>query len=304
VSSDGCKNCCKGGDRYDFSKSKTFHSNLASGHVDFGHGAIIATGTVAQDDFQIGSISLLNQTFLNAIEVEQQGTHREDKCAIRAVLGLTPATLGSALGFPSPFQNLVTRGLLKRNLFSLRLKSPAELTFGGLTRPEEEYHWFPLTNETNEGYLTGRWQMKTTELAITMFEFSLENLTASFHTSTSFIHLPNAIVKPLLVNLGFRIYEWMMPPYVMCDQREFLPDISFIISGVCLTLSPYDYTIEWPLQDGQKVPYCISALTNFGAEFETANEIILGSAFLRAFNSVFDLENRRIGCKCFTTLVP
>jgi saccharopepsin len=265
---------------------------------------MIASGIVAQDNFLIGSLSLLNQTFLNAVEVKQKSTFREDQCAVRSVLGLTPETLGSTLGFPSPFQNIVKQGLLESNLFSLRLKAPAELTFGSLTRPEEEYHWLPLANETNEWYLTGRWQTETTQILIATFEFSLENLIASFHTSTSFIHLPNSIVNPLLVNLGFRIYEWMMPPYIMCDQREFMPDIHFELSGVLLTLSPYDYTIEWPLQDGQNVPFCISALTNFGAEHDTDKEIILGSAFLRAFHSVFDLENRRIGCKCSITLVP
>jgi hypothetical protein len=159
-----------------------------------------------------------------------------------------------------------------------------------------------MSNETNEWYLTGRWQLKPTELAMTMVTFNLEKLTASFHTSTSFIHLPQAIVNPLLVNLGFRMYDWMMPPYVVCDQREFLPDIHFIISGVWLTLSPYDYTLEWPLEDDQTVPLCISALTDIAAEDESANEIILGSAFLRAFDSVFDLENKRIGCKWLTTI--
>jgi hypothetical protein len=60
-------------------------------------------------------------------------------------------------------------------------------------------------------------------------------------------------------------------------------------------LSPYDYTLEWHIPQGETI--CVSALLGVGTDPDTSHEIFLGSAFLRGFYSVFDLEREEIGCK-------
>jgi saccharopepsin len=84
-----------------------------------------------------------------------------------------------------------------------------------------------------------------------------------------------------------------VPMSVACEDRKNLPDISIYLSGENFTLSPWDYTLEWPVRDhnGRR---CASAFQPLDAK---DSEIVLGSAFLKAFYSVFDLDNGSISCK-------
>ena len=90
--------------------------------------------------------------------------------------------------------------------------------------------------------------------------------------------------------LGFK--EFLLPPFIDCRLREELPYVTLNLAGHDFVLSGYDYTIEWDLGHANSV--CVSAFQPSGLE---SNEVILGSAFLRAHYSVFDLDNQRIGCE-------
>lgn len=70
-----------------------------------------------------------------------------------------------------------------------------------------------------------------------------------------------------------------MPPSVACEQGAIMPDIRFNLAGKIFTLTPYDYTFEWPIE--QSRTRCVSAIMPFGVE--QYDEIVLGSAFYEPF---------------------
>jgi hypothetical protein len=188
-------------------------------------------------------------------------------------------------------------GVLEKNMFALYLREPMEISLGMLNRDLIHGNMIvvPLTNETGRD-VTGSWQ--TSMDAITLgsdsgVQFSLDGTTAAFSTRDSFIQLPDDIVWEILKGLDFIMDEMFLPPYVPCEQRGFMPDITITLAGQNLTLTPYDYTLEWVLGRGSR--YCVSAMVP--DPVRGSKEVILGSSFLRAFYSVFDLDDNTIGCK-------
>lgn len=195
--------------------------------------------------------------------------------------------------------SMAAQGLLDDDIFALRLREPRELTFGGVNASlyMGEFTKIPLSNKKSPYGLTGRWQAEANYLAVGSIpgiRTTLEGLTASFVTSSAYIMVPDLIVHCLLRDLEFE-ERMFMPPSVSCDRRASLPDLTFNLAGRNFTLTPYDWTFEWPLEHG--ITRCVSAVTGIGLPPEEVTEIVLGSAFLRAFYSVFNLEEKTIGCE-------
>lgn len=93
-----------------------------------------------------------------------------------------------------------------------------------------------------------------------------------------------------------------MPSSIDCNLRDSLPDLTFNFEGRNVTITPYDYTMVWRYPGGPT--RCITAIfSTYPTEPGETEEIILGSAFLRAAYTVFDLDSRTIGCKCHRRLL-
>ncbi|KAL8725889.1 MAG: hypothetical protein Q9181_006249 [Wetmoreana brouardii] len=141
--------------------------------------------------------------------------------------------------------------------------------------------------------LTGRWQAEAHYMTLGSdpgIRISLAGYTASFSTKSTYMLLPDVLVMDIWHALQFE--EMMfLPASIECDRRKLLPDLTFNLAGRNFTLGPNDYTFEWPLT--RTDTRCVSAIMPFGVDQK--DEIILGSAFLRAFYSVFDLDTHTIG---------
>ena len=214
-------------------------------------------------------------------------------------MGLTPRSTGSDLKLPSPFMTMASQGLLDENVISLRLRAPRELTFGGVNHElfTGNISRIPITNHTSPYGLTGRWQAEATYVAIGSIpgiRVNLKGLTASFSTSTAYILLPDSIAYDILHGLDFDTDINFLPPSITCEQRAMLPEITFNLVGCNFSLTPYDYTFEWPIE-GYGIR-CVSAIMPIGLPPQDTTEIMLGSAFLRTFYSVFDLDGATVGC--------
>ncbi|KAL9589193.1 MAG: hypothetical protein Q9203_001999, partial [Teloschistes exilis] len=120
-------------------------------------------------------------------------------------------------------------------------------------------------------------------------QIPLAGYTASFSTLTAFILLPDLLAVQIIETLEFEDIMFL-PPSVECEKLKYLPDITFNLAGKNSTLTPYDYSIEWPIEPGNV--RCVSAIIPF--RLEQNEETVLGSAFLRAFYSVFDLDTNTI----------
>ena len=247
----------------------------------------------------MNGLDVENQAFLNAYRVQPVGSSWDDIASVHGVMGLTPLSTGSSLKLPSPLMTMASQGLLDENIVSLRLREPRELTFGGVNHElfMGNITRIPITNHTSPFGLTGRWQAEATYVAIGSMpgiSIDLKGLTASFSTSTAYILLPDSIAYDILHDLDFDTDINFLPPSVTCEQRAMLPEIVFNLAGYNFSLTPYDYTFEWPIEDyGSR---CVSAIMPIGLPTQDTTEIMLGSAFLRAFYSVFDLDGPTVGC--------
>ena len=252
---------------------------------------------MTRDTFDFDGFQIKNQPFLEATVVESVGLSWDDMSVIHGIAGLTPSRAGSVLLNPSPFMSMVKDKLLDRNLFSMRLREPRELLFGAVN-PElftGDIVQIPSTNKTGRYALTGRWQAEAEYLTLGSepgIRISLAGYTASFSTGSAFMLLPDRLVVGIWRDLQFEEIMYL-PPSVPCEQRGVMPDLTFNLAGQNFTLTPYDYTFEWPIK--QSTTRCVSAIMPFG--IEQYDEIVLGSAFLRAFYSVFDLDTFTLGCR-------
>lgn len=298
VSSVKCKTCAPGDVKYDSSASSSFQSNDTVLENDYGY--VFASGHVVSDTFDFDGLKAKHQPFSEATTVEPIGLSWDDMGIIHGIVGLTPTSAGSVLRNPSPFMTMVSQNVLDQNLFSMRLREPRELLFGAYDSDlfTGDIIQLPLSNKTSQYGLTGRWQTEANYLTLGSdpgLRLSLAGYTASFSSGSAFILLPDRMVSDIWRDLEFEELMYM-PPSVSCDKLVFMPDIIFNLAGKNFTLTPNDYTFEWPIKASRS--RCATAIMPFG--IEQYNEIFLGSAFLRAFYSVFDLDTNTIGCK-FTT---
>ncbi|MCJ1462832.1 Vacuolar protease A [Pseudocyphellaria aurata] len=295
VTSVECESCTSGDVKYDSSRSHSSEVNGTYLEVDYGH--IFASGNMTLDTFDFNGFQVKNQPFLEAKVVESIGVSWDDMSVIHGIAGLTPSSAGSVLNNPSPFMSMVEQNVLDRNLFSMRLRKPRELMIGAINHElfTGDLVRIPLTNRTGRYAVTGRWQVDPNYLTLGSepgIRMSLAGWNASFSTGSAFIFLPDRIVENIWQDLEFEDIMFM-PPSVACEQRHMMPNIVFCLGGRNFTLTPYDYTFEWPIERSRT--RCVSAIMPSGVE--QCDKIVLGSAFLQAFYSVFDLDTNSLGCK-------
>ena len=295
VTSIECENCLPGGVRYDASRSCSSRENGTA--LEFQYRYIFASGNMTADTFYLDEFQIKNQLFLEATTVHPLGISWDDISTVHGILGLTPSSAGSVLNNPSPFMSMVKEKALDRNIFSTSLREPRELIFGAINheRFNSELVQIPLTNKSGRYVLTGRWQAEANYLTLGSepgIRMSLAGYTTSFSTTSALIFLPQKLVLDVLRILGFE-EEKFLPPSIPCEQLRIMPDITFNLAGKNFSLTPYDYTLQWPME--YDTTLCVSAMLPFGVEQH--DEIVLGSAFLQAFYSVFDLDTNTVGCK-------
>ena len=295
VTSIECDKCLTGDVRYDASRSCSSTNNGTALEIDYGY--LFASGNMTADTFYLDAVQIKNQPFLEATTVMPIGLSWDDLGIIHGILGLTPSSAGSVLNNPSPFMSMIKEKTLDRNIFSLCLQEPREITFGAINhaRFNSDLIQIPLSNKRGRFALTGRWQAEAGYLTLGSepgIRMSLAGYTASFSTGSAFMFLPDKLVMDIWRDLQFEEIVFL-PPSVACEQRRFMPDITFNLAGKNFSLTPYDYTLQLPIKHSRT--RCVSAILPFGVE--QYNEIVLGSAFLQAFYSVFDSDNNSLGRK-------
>ena len=84
---------------------------------------------------------------------------------------------------------------------------------------------------------------------------------------------------------------------VPCDEVPTLPTIIFTINGTAFPLTGAQYTFKISTTSED----CLLGFGDGGAVTPDLPEYILGDVFMRAYYSVFDIENNRVG---FAISVP
>jgi len=110
-------------------------------------------------------------------------------------------------------------------------------------------------------------------------------------SGSNFIMVPSSSFDNIVTSINARKVPGLNYTYqIDCSRRGSLPKIGFLLDGHRFDLSPYDYV---RIDEEHR---CLVTFMNFpGAEIPPIRYWILGDPFLRAYFSVFDLPERRIG---------
>jgi len=146
--------------------------------------------------------------------------------------------------------------------------------------------------------------------------FPLHDRPATLSTEDQVIRIPQDILIPLLAAAGFDDTIWIVPT-VACSRRASMPNVTFhMANGANLTLTPFDYAIWWDFFNSGKEPGKGGGGTESVESFQNARqpleercacmfsageaqneEIVLGSTFLKAWYTVFDLGREEVRCE-------
>ena len=285
--------------RYWANHSSTYDSN----HEDkeFIYGTNGFRGEIGLDTFRIAGLEIVNQPFLNADSTWPLG-FISFYFGYDGVLGLAPRwnTSVDDTALPSPWSSMVNRSVLDRNLFAIdvprgprdvfEIGRTGQISFGDID-PKYELRTFtklPVSTYTDQVWATEA-QWLRLENATHWLEEDFVNFTlAGFDTTAWYLGLPGKWSSEIYASIEHECgFIWC---FVDCHQRASMPNITFGLSGHDFTLTPYDYAPEL-VANGQS--FCSFEIYNTDDEFPVP-AIVLGTQFLNAYYSVFDLDNMEI----------
>ena len=267
----------------------------------------IEMGIASQDSVHVAGMEVENLLFGEATSFWRQEDVSDYK-SWDGILGLAPSIRVNNNGpfaniLQNPFHSMVSQGLLDRNVFGLKLSrgvdDPGEIMFGGINEDlyEGELKTLPLLNDTDElQRIEARWKVPATSISIGEGEASLEGYAATLESDFPLIALPGNFVMLLEKYLGMENKgDQYAPKSIDCSKRDELEDFTVTLAGHDFVLSAYEYTIEMDKKEwgGHR---CVSAFLAMPGTIDS-KYVILGSAFLKGFYGVFDLDGRSVSCE-------
>lgn len=297
---------------------RQYKSSLSSTYVANGTHLIVqyerldALAIASADTLHFAGLELPNLTFGEAREPFLRRTPEIGDRDWDGELGLAPSEKVSnpfpyigprfSTAMENPFLSMASRGLLDRNVFGLKLSrgedDPGEIMFGDANHDLYEgelkvLHLLYDSSDWSSAY--GRWNVPATSISVGDGTASLEGYAATLDSDFPLITLPENIVMLLENHFGLKRPNRWLPSSMDCSKRDESEDLIITLGGYDFVISAYEYTIELdrPEYGGHR---CLSAFRPM-ERFSREKYIHLGSAFLRGFYSVFDLDKRTVSCK-------
>jgi hypothetical protein len=268
---------CEGKHTYDHTKSSTYVGDGRTLFIPYGTGYML--GSLSTDYVRIDTMIVKNQTFG---EAEYIAAFFED-FPIDGILGLGYVQI-AVDSVPTVMDNVIAQKLLPQNVFSFYLSNvggdnASVVIFGGV---DSRYYTgnFVYAPVETKGY----WMIKVGGIYIgakQVHKCAGDDCHSVVDTGTSIIVGPSYAVSDLLKAIG--------PVAPDCSNLSKLPTIAFEISGQMLDLPPSFYVIKDKTVNGTQ---CILGIEG---SLAVAPMWILGDPFLRAYYSVFDRDQDRVG---------
>uniref|UniRef100_A0A8C3VX62 Gastricsin n=1 Tax=Catagonus wagneri TaxID=51154 RepID=A0A8C3VX62_9CETA len=271
--------------RFDPSKSSTYSTDGQTFSLQYGSGSL--TGFFGYDTLTIQSIQVPKQEF--GLSEKEPGTSFL-YAQFDGIMGLAyPAlSVGDAT---TAMQGVLQEGALTNPVFSFYLSDQqssqdgGELVLGGVDSSlyTGQIYWAPVTQELY-------WQIGIEEFLIgdEASGWCSEGCQAIVDTGTSLLTVPQDYLSALLQATGAQENDYG-EFLVDCDGIQSLPTFTFIINGAEFPLPPSAYILD---EDGS----CMVGVEPTYLSSQNGQPLwILGDVFLRAYYSVFDLGNNRVG---------
>lgn len=274
---------------YNSAASESYQKDGRQIEIKYGTGSM--KGFLSADNLTMAGVTIHNQTFGEATSLPGL-TFALAK--FDGILGMGFDTI-SVDHILTPFQNMLSQGLVSSPVFSFYLnrdqtQAPGgEIIFGGI---DENYIDGPITYTpvTSEGY----WQFKMDGVSMNGSESDSisacdQGCQAIADTGTSMIVGPKEEVAKLNEMIGAVPVvggEYILPN---CDLSK-LPDIVFTIAGEKFPLKAEQYVLKVS-QAGKTL--CLSGLV--GMDIPKHPLWILGDVFIGPYYTVFDYGSKRVG---------
>ncbi|GAV81970.1 Asp domain-containing protein [Cephalotus follicularis] len=269
-----CSNCDSHSE-YDSSNSSTYKDNGTFAYIAYGSGYVL--GYFSQDDLKVSDLLVKYQDFTETLFESGFSGLPSD-----GLLGLAFPSISVQKADP-PFYNMMSQGLVKEPLFSVWLngngigEGGGELVFGG-SDPNHytgEPTYVPVTKE-------GYWQFAFKDFSIgdKAAGYCKTSCPAIADTGTSLFTGPTDAIDKINEAIGANTTDLT----VNCNNSSLLI-VSFIIGGKKFPLTPKQYIVQ------VSATQCISGFQ----PLDQQGLWIFGDVFMRAYWTVFDIGNSRLG---------
>jgi len=286
VPSSKCDNCVH--KRYYSSQSSTYQPNGTSFSIQYGSGAL--TGFLSIDDVTLGGLEVTAQTFAEAT----------NEPGIQWLVAKFDGICGMAFqsiavdDVVTPFQNLISQGLVDQPLFGVYLSSTSgdstsELLLGGI---DESHYTGSIVYESliSETY----WQ-----IGLAGVNLAGKSVTSArkgvVDTGTSIFAGPTTEVANIAKICGATPVGTNPPEYTIdCLKVPFLPNLTFAMSdsGMVYTFTGREY-VDVVTQGGETM--CLFGFTGIDIPAPYGPLWILGDLFIQKYYTVFDYGNEQVG---------
>lgn len=266
-------------------------------------------GSLAGDVVSLGDAAVYQRAFLEATQMRPLGFLY--LAGFESALSLARFTVQDSETTPADqsfFSSLTERGILDRNVFSLKFFQEANLsgTSGELTLGEvdDEYVDELVELPIDESYppTRGYWTTSVGHMAFGDREVDFSNRTGVFKTADSFIELSPDIFGYAMEQTGAS--GGGIFPYVDCDKRSQFPDLvlqlgpdrhAFMITGEQYT---FELREDFDVTGNGRLVGCY---VPFIPGDEQSRTLEIGTGFLKAFYSLFDDDRASVSRECFLT---
>ncbi|XP_043640943.1 lysosomal aspartic protease [Drosophila teissieri] len=266
-----------------------YNSSASSSYVKDGKGFSLAYGTgslsgfLSTDTVNIDGMVIRNQTFAEAID--EPGSVFVS-ATFDGIIGLAFASISR--GIPTPFDNIIRQGLVKRSMFSVYLRRDGTSQFGG------EVIWGGIDRSIYSGCISyvpvslpAYWQFTVNSVKV-MDKLLCIGCQAIADTGTSLIVVPLRAYEAFNRALN-ATDNGEGEAFVDCSTLCQLPNVKLNIGASTYTLTPKDYIYKVQADDNQTL--CLSGFTYLEGNLLW----ILGDIFLGTVYSVFDVGKEQIG---------
>uniref|UniRef100_A0A8C6DX44 Peptidase A1 domain-containing protein n=1 Tax=Moschus moschiferus TaxID=68415 RepID=A0A8C6DX44_MOSMO len=269
--------------RYNPKASSSFHSSERK-HINLRYGCGKITGVLATDTVRIGQLTAKSQTFVLSMN---QLSGALEHAPYDGIMGLAYPSL-AIHGTTPIFDSLNKNGIISDPVFAFFISSwPQKSSLLMLGGVDHAYHkgalkWVPVTQARF-------WQITMDRISMNKKVFACSGgCQAILDVGSSFLFGPSDIVRSIQRSINPSPIQ-NEQRLISCDRTMTLPPVIFTINGMDFPVSR-KYYIQKVSKD-----ICFIAFTG-GTEYISSSETwVLGNIFLRAYFTVFDRGNYRIG---------
>ncbi|CAG9314486.1 unnamed protein product [Blepharisma stoltei] len=267
-------------DTYKSSASSTYVKNGTSFSISYGSGSV--EGFTSQDTVTWGNFTIPKVLFGEVTDLQ----------GVAFITGKFDGILGMAWpsiavnNIPPTFYSLYQTGLIPANQFSVYLSKVvnapgSQLILGGSISSlgKSAFSYVSLSNQTY-------WLINIDKVSIGTEKIPFSGLKGIVDTGTSLLVTRSKIMDYMRVKIGIINTD--------CSNLNTLPNITFTLGGKDYPLTPYQYVLNLTSLN-QNITDCEGGLegADFGAQME--HDFILGDVFIRAYYTLFDYGNSRVG---------